>query len=126
MNKQSFDLSKPNGKKHFNNLLNVLFAYNEDRDNEDYYEIHIYPSDCEYITIEWENTPWGSNKEWGGSFKWVSVYDEVYTEVHFPDDHYEMVPVGSENEVLKEWHKDHPEWVMTPYGTWTNKEENLD
>lgn len=124
MNKQSFDLSKPNGKKHFNKLLSTLFAYNEDKDNEDYYEIHIYPSDIECITIEWEKTPWDSSKEWGGSFKWVDSYNEVYTEVGFPDGHYEMVPVESENEVLKEWHQEHPEWVLNDLGMWTNKEEN--
>lgn len=123
-NRVTFDLNKTNGKRHFDKFLNSLLNYNRDSDNDDYFDIHIYPSDNESLTIEWEKTPWGDNKDWGGSFKWVDSYNEVYTELHFPDNHYEMVPLGSEEEILKVWHQEHPEWVLNDLGFWTNKEEN--
>ena len=124
MNKQTFDFNLPNGKKQFQKFLDLLLEFNMDSDNDTYYEIHVYPNDCSCMSIEWQETPWGLNKEWGGQFKWVDVYDDVYTELHFPDDHYEMVPIGSQEDILKEWHKDNPEWVKSHLGTWTNKDQN--
>lgn len=123
MNRLTFDFGKEGSRKHFNSWLELLLKYNLDVDNDTYYDIHI-DNDGNSIILEWEEKPFDSSEEWGGSFTWVDSYDEVYTEVHFPDDHYEMVPVRSKNEVLKEWHKDHPEWVMTSYGTWTDSIQN--
>ena len=37
-----------------------------------------------------------------------------------------MIPVGSEEETLKAWHQEHPEWVLNDLGMWTNKEENAE
>ena len=45
-------------------------------------------------------------------------------EIRYPDGHYDMVYPEEADERLNEWHAAHPEWVMTPYGTWTNEEEN--
>lgn len=122
MNSQSFDLTKPQGRKHFQKFLDTLIDYNNDTDNDDYNDIHIRQEDCGYIVIEWEKTPW--SKEWGGRFEFLTYDQEIYEEVSFPDNHYEMLPKGTGDEAVKEWLKDHPEWVKTSYGTWTNVEDN--
>jgi hypothetical protein len=121
MNHQSFDINTPNGRKHFQKLLDTLLDYNADEDERYYNDIHIYQEESLMI-IEWDNVPY--SHEWGGRFQYIGEDDVVMKEVRFPDGHYEnLFPEDVEN-TLKEWHKEHPEWVMTSYGIWTNEEEN--
>ena len=121
MNRQSFDLSKSNGKALFRQLLDSLLAYNADPDNTDYNDIHIYQEEV-FLIIEWDRTPY--SKEWGGQWQYLEEDDVVMTEVYFPDNHCEYLFPQDIEERLTEWHKEHPEWVKTPYGTWTNAAEN--
>lgn len=121
MNRQSFDTSTPNGRKHFQKLLDTLLDYNEDKDETHYNDIHIYQEES-LIIVEWDNIPY--SHEWGGQFRYIDWDDVVMKEVNFPDGHYDYVFPEEVEERLKQWHKDHPEWVMTEYGTWTNMEEN--
>ena len=100
-----------------------MLDYNEDTENDDYYDIRVHPDDCNLVVVEWEKTPWDRG-EWGGSFQWVGVCEEVYSEVYYPNGGYDMVPKGSEDEHLKEWHEHNPDWVLNDFGGWTNMEEN--
>ena len=121
VNKQVFDTSKENYKEHLNRLLETLFAYNIDSENDSYNDIHIYQEEC-LVIVEWAVIPY--SREWGGSFKFVDDDETVMKEVNFPDGHYDYVFPEEVENVLKDWHEKHPEWVKTSYGMWTNVEEN--
>jgi len=121
MNRQSFDTTTPNGRKHFQKLLDTLLDYNADGEEDHFNDIHIYQEES-LIVVEWDNVPY--NHEWGGSFKYIDYDEVVMKEVTFPDGHYEYLFSEEVEEKLQEWHKEHPEWVKTDYGTWTNMEEN--
>jgi len=119
MNKQSFNINTPNGRKHFQKLLDTLLDYNSDKDENYYNDIHIYQEES-FIVIEWEHVPY--SHEWGGQFKYVDYDEYIMKEVNFPDNHYEFVFPEDVNNRLKEWHEEHPEWVMNEFGMWTKKE----
>ena len=121
MNRQSFDLEKPNGKKQFLALLNALMDYNEDPDNSYFNDIHIKQEES-FAVIEWDTVPYSG--EWGGHWHFLEDDEVIMKEVHFPDGHYDYVFPEEVEETIKKWHEDHPEWVKTSYGTWTNMEEN--
>ena len=84
--------------------------------------MHIYQEES-FIVIEWEKIYY---QEDGGKPQFVLLdYDEVVMkEIHFPDKHYEYAFPEEVDEIVANWHKDHPEWQKTSYGTWTNVEEN--
>lgn len=121
MNRQSFNVSKENGRKQFDAFLKVLLDYNANKDNDDYNDIHIYQEETLMI-IEWDKIPY--NHEWGGSFQYIDFDDAVMKDVTFPDEHHEYLFPSEVDDELKKWHDKHPEWVKTEYGTWTNMEEN--
>jgi hypothetical protein len=121
MNRQTFDTSKPTYKEHFDRLLDALLAYNADFENDYYNDIHIYKEDS-FIILEWVKVPY--SKEWGGNFKFVDEDEYVMKKVRFPDEHYTYAFPEDIEDILKNWHEKHPEWVKTDYGTWTNIEEN--
>lgn len=121
MNKQVFDISKDKGRRQFDAFLKVLLDYNAEGDNDDYNEIHIYQEEMLMI-VEWNKVPY--SHEWGGKFQYIDYDEYVMKEVSFPDGHYEYLFPDEVEEKLEEWHKSHPEWVKTYYGTWTNMEEN--
>ena len=86
-----------------------------------YNDIHI-TNDSYCTIIEWDCVP--HDHAYGGEWKYITEDNVVMTEVNFPDGHFDYVFPEDVEETLNEWHKKHPEWVMTPYGTWTNEEEN--
>ena len=122
MNRQSFDFASENGRKHFQKLLDALLDYNNDSTNNDFNDIHIKQCDFNYVVLEWEKISYP--KDCISGFCFLEEGEYIYKEVYFPDGHYEEVPKGQEEEVLKTWHQEHPEWVLTSYGTWTNTKEN--
>lgn len=121
MNRQSFDLSRSNGKALFKQLLDSLLAYNADPDNTDYNDIHIYQEES-FLIIEWDRTPYSG--DWGGKWYYLEEDEIIQKEVHFPDGHYDYVFPEDAEEVFNEWCKNHPEWVKNEHGIWTNTEEN--
>lgn len=121
MNRQSFDLSKSNGKALFKQLLDSLVAYNADPDNTDYNDIHIYQEES-FLIIEWDRTPYSG--DWGGKWHYLEADEIIQKEVSFPDGHYDYVFPEDAEEVFNEWCKNHPEWVKNEHGIWTNTEEN--
>lgn len=121
INRDEFDVSEPSGLKSFKRFFDTLLEYNKEEGHNDYYDIHIKQEES-YIIVEWVRVPY--NHDWGGEFKYLDSYQYVMEEVRFPDDHYEMLEPSEIEGRLKEWHREHPEWVETYYGTWTNLEEN--
>ena len=124
MNRQGFDTSTPGGMEHLHRLLDTLLAYNQDTGNRDYNDIRVYPGDCHHMYVEWDRAPFDPCEGWGGSFQWVGVGDEVYTEATFPDGHTEMVQAGTEREAVDNWMESHPGWEVDRLGTWTNAIED--
>ena len=104
-------------------LVNYLLDHNKKNENQ-YYDIHI-TTDGYCIIIEWTDVSYDKHLGPEGKFEYVPGNGYVMIEKHFPDGHYDYF--GSEEEfeeVLKDWLKENPGWVKTPYGTWTNEIEN--
>ena len=120
MNRQSFDLSTEKGREHFQKFLDVLIDYNQDYDNSDYNDIHIKTEDCDIVVIEWEKVHYSDASE----FVYLKEDEVVMKVVRFPDEHIEYLFPEEVDDRLKEWQKEHPEWIIGPLGTWTNAEEN--
>ena len=125
MNSQIFDLRSKNGKERLNELISFLLDCSTDPDSDCEYEIRIGWGDLSgHVIVNWEETPIDKGDGWGGSFKWVEPGDEIYTEVRFPDEHYEMVPKGAEKDTLSEWLSKNPGWELNDIGMWANVEQN--
>lgn len=122
VNNQSFDTQTPNGREHFQKLLNSLLDYNSDPDEEYYNDIHIYQEES-LIIIEWVEVPY--SHEWGGNFVHVDDDQVVMLEKYFPDNHCELCYDEDDyEERLKDFLDENPGWEKTSYGTWTNRIEN--
>ena len=93
-------------------LLNYLLLYNT-KSESNYNEIHI-TSDGYCTVIEWDNIPY--SKEWGGKFEYVAEDEVVAKEFMFPDNHYELIYPDDEEDILREWLKDNPEYKKDEYG----------
>lgn len=84
------------------------------------FEILIKPGGC-CTTVVWVE----SHDEFESShFELVDADELVTKEMRFPDGHYEYVLPGTEEDTLNDWLNHNPGWELTPYGTWTNGEEN--
>lgn len=60
-----------------------------------------------------------------GRFEYIDEDEYVFKEIRFPDGHYGYAQTeDEEKELWEQFHQEHPEWVKTPHGTWTNEEEN--
>ena len=81
-------------------LIRYLMRYSYENKSE-YCDIHITPTDCKDFYVEWANVPWDG--VYGGRFRFVEDDQEVCTEVKYPDDTYEYVPAGQEEDYLKAW-----------------------
>ena len=122
MNHISYDITTPNGLKHFQEQLNVLINYNSDPKEKYYNDIHIYQEES-FIILEWDHVPYDGS--WGGKFQFVAENQIVMTEEIFPDNHIELCYDEEDfKKRLKEFLKDNPGWEKTSYGTWTNRIEN--
>lgn len=120
-NHMSFNVTKPKEKKKLQEFLDYLLAYNAEV-SELYMDIHIYQEDL-FTMVDWDQVPY--DHEWGGQFKYVDWDQIVVKEVGFPDGHYEYaLDEEHEKQLWDDFHKQHPEWVKTEWGTWTNEEEN--
>lgn len=106
----------------FQDLLDYLVDHNLKNEHQ-FYDIHI-TSDGYCTIVEWKDIGYEYQHE-EGCFKYVPSNGYVMLEYHFPDNHYEMFESEEEyQEALKLWLEENPGWVKTPYGTWTNLEEN--
>lgn len=89
-----------------------------------YNDVHHYPVDCGAFIVEWIQRPWDNSFD-AGRFTTLAPDEVKMIEKTFPDGHYERFFDEEEyNEAFEQWLKDNPHWVRTPYGTWTNEEEN--
>lgn len=102
-------------------LLDYLLEYNN-KNKTGYYDIHI-TSDGYCSIVEWVDILYDLQGE-ESKFVLLKPDECVMKELSFPDNHCEMVYPEEADERLSEWHKEHPEWVKTSYGTWINEEEN--
>lgn len=117
-NTQLFDKRDGEQIKQFYDFLKVLMVDN----SKSYNDLHIYQDDFYYI-IEWVQNNW--NDEYGINKYWKSLNSEdtIYTEVYLPDSTYQWIPKGTEEEFMKNWHRENPNWYKNDYGVWVNKEE---
>ena len=117
-NQQVFSKDDKEQVNQFLDFLKILMISNE----KHYNDIHIYQDDFYYI-VEWVQNRWiddyGSNNYW----KLLNCEDAIYTEIYLPNRTYQWIPKGTEDEFMKEWHKENPGWVKTEYGTWYNTNE---
>ena len=100
-------------------LLNYLLIYNAKAKNS-FNDIHI-TSDGYCTIVEWDNVPY--SKEWGGKFEYVAEDEVIAKEFMFPDNHYELIYPDDEEDILREWLKDNPEYKKDDYGRWYNENE---
>ena len=107
MNKECFDLTRPQEKKSFQKLLEWLLEHNHDEEASNYNDIHIYTDKFGFVFLEWDKA--SREEEWGGKFQWLDDGDEICEEVCFPDRHCELVLKGTGDEVIKNWLEEHPE-----------------
>lgn len=102
-------------------LLNYLLDYNR-KSKKAFYDIHLY-SDGYCTCIDWVDRFYDMDWE-DDKFVLLKSDEVIQKEVRFPDDHYELMYPEDVDDRLREWHEKHPEWIKTPYGTWTNEKEN--
>ena len=114
MNKQSF--SDPKKAALF---IQGLLKVNLDKDYGVHDNIRITINSENYIQVEWQECVDGEE-----GFIFVGMDQYVMQRVEHPSGEYEYVFPEDVKRCEKEWHKAHPEWVRTDYGTWTNVDEN--
>lgn len=119
MNKEYYKNDKK-GRESFFKQLTLLLDYNADFENKSFKDIHISQSDSD-IKLEWENVYYSGDCE---GFVFLNGDEVIMKEITFPDGHYDYVLPDNVDEAYRNWHKNHPEWKLTTYGTWTNVEEN--
>ena len=118
-NEQIFDKRDEEQVKQFYDFLKVLMADN----NKCYNDLHIYQGDFYYI-IEWVQNNWNDEYDMNNYWRLLEHEDTIYTEIYLPDRTYQMIPKGTEEEFMENWHKENPGWYKNEYGVWVNKEEN--
>ena len=118
MNSQAFtpeEVEKGLLKDFLNMLLTISSKF-----EDSYYDIHI-TTDGYCTIVEWVDCFYNQPSD---QFKLVKEDQIVMSELMYPDNSCEYVFPEDVDEKLREWHNDHPEWVKTSYGTWTNTVEN--
>lgn len=121
-NSQSFTPDEVKKGLHLD-LLNYLLDHNKKNETQ-YYDIHI-TTDGFCIIIEWTDVDYNQKYGPDGKFEFIPANGCVMLSFEFPDGHSDYFNSEEEfNEALKDWLKENPGWVKTPYGTWTNEIEN--
>ena len=120
MNSQAFTPEEVEQGLHIDLIRFLLDLSNKMKDS--YFDIHI-TSDGYCTIVEWVDVSYNFP---GEEDKFVLLKGDEYImkEIRYPDNTYDLVYPEEVEEKLSEWHKQHPEWVKTSYGTWTNEEEN--
>ena len=118
MNSQAFT-PKEVEKGLLKDFLNMLLTISS-KFEDSYYDIHI-TTDGYCTIVEWVDCFYDQPSD---QFKLVKEDQVIMSELMYPDNSYEYVFPEDVDEKLREWHNNHPEWVKTPYGTWTNTVEN--
>ena len=86
-----------------------------------YNEIHVYQED-DAVLVEWTQHFFDEDYN-DGSFEFIDTEHVVMKELRLPDNSYIYIHDYEEEEVLKDWLKDHPTWVKDEWGRWYDKEE---
>lgn len=94
-------------RKYADNFIKFMLDYNQDLDNEDYFEIHIYQEETGII-VEFDKVPF--SWEWGGRFKYMDEDEEVGINLCLPDNSYVFVRKYEAEDYLNDWLKDNPEY----------------
>lgn len=89
-----------------------------------YNDLHIYQDDFYYI-IEWVQSDWNTQYNTNNHWRLLESEDAIYTEIYLPDRTYQMIPKGTEEEFMENWHKENPDWYKNEYGIWFNKEKMI-
>lgn len=88
-------------------LLKFIIDFNA-QSKESFIEIHL-TYDGTTIIVELAQNDYQGDGSFNGSFKYVKDDQVICNEMLMPDKTYELVPVGAENEFLKEWLLRHPD-----------------
>lgn len=100
-------------------LIEYLLKIN----NTHYNDIRIKPEETGIYVVEWAQLPWSG--DYGGHFEYVGEDQVVMTDYTLPDNTTVRLLDDDEfKDYFNEWLKEHPGWVKTPYGTWTDEIEN--
>lgn len=102
MNSLYFD-----NRKYADEFIKFILDYNQDPDNENYFETHIYQEE-NGIIVEFDKVPYSG--EWGGRFEYVDEEHKIVEEVILPDNSIITADTYMEKfELLEDWFKEHPE-----------------
>ena len=94
-------------RKYADAFIKFMLDYNQDLDNNDYFEIHIYQEETGII-VEFDKVPYSG--EWGGRFKYIDEDEEVGINLCLPDNSYVFVRKYEAEDYLNDWLKDNPEY----------------
>ena len=120
MNSQAFTPEEVAKGLHLKFIGHLLEISNEME--KCYFDIHI-TSDGYCTIVEWVDVLY-DERECEDRFEFVKYNQVIMQELDFPDRHTEYCFPEEADERIAEWHREHPEWVKTSYGTWTNEKEN--
>lgn len=118
MNSQAFTPEEVKKGLHLK-LINTLLEINEGKEN--FYNQILLDTDGYCLIVYWVEVSYEYSD---ASFKFVDDDEVVAKELQFPDGHYELEYKECAEERIKEWHKEHPEYVKNEYGIWTEVETN--
>lgn len=99
MNRVEFDITAPNGFKHFKEQLDLLVKYNHDISEQCYNDIHTFVEGGTMV-IEWETIPFCP--DYVGHFKYIK---DDHTVVPLPIPTPETSSVPKKQTVAEEWAK---------------------
>lgn len=96
-----------------NDLLKHLLDHNVKSDRA-YYDIHI-TSDGYCTIVQWVSVPY-NDEHYNGEFVYIDEDQVVMTEFRFPDNSSEYILPGTEEDAMKEWLADNPDWYKNDQG----------
>lgn len=119
-NTQIFDKTDEEQVKQFYDFIKVLMIDN----NKGYNDLHIYQDDF-YFIIEWVQNEWCTEYGINNYWRLLEPEDTIYTKISLPDMTYQDIPKGTEEEFMRDWHKENPGWHKDEYGVWYNEKDLL-
>ena len=96
-------------------LIKYLKIHNEKSDRA-YYDIHI-TSDGYCNIVQWVSVPY-NDEHYNGEFVYIDEDQVIMTEFRYPDNSFEYIVPGTEDEVMKEWSENNPDWYKNDRGIW--------
>ena len=98
-----------------NDLVKHLLDHNAKSDRA-YYDIHI-TSDGYCSIVQWVSVPY-NDEHYNGEFMYVDEDEVIMTEIRYPDNSFEYILPGTEDDAMEEWGKNNPDWYKNDQGIW--------